>query len=118
MKLIGLMVVRNEAWVLPASLPAALQWVDELVVLMHRCTDGTADFVHQFSLKDRVFWNTVFYHDDWDEASIRGEALNVGIRLGGTHFGFTAGVPSTTTAATIPPSATPASRSCSAMPPT
>ena len=39
MKLIGLMPVRNEDWVLGLSARAALMWCDELVVLDHACAD-------------------------------------------------------------------------------
>ncbi len=45
MKLIGLMPVRNEDWVLGLSARVALQWCDELHILMHDCTDGTAQIV-------------------------------------------------------------------------
>ncbi len=39
MKLIGMMPVRNEAWCLGLSLRVALLWCDEVVVLLHACTD-------------------------------------------------------------------------------
>lgn len=39
MKLIGLMPVRNEDWCLGLSLRVALMWCDEVVVLLHACTD-------------------------------------------------------------------------------
>ena len=45
MKLIGLMHVRDEQWVLGAALPAALRFVDEIVVLDHDSTDRTPAIV-------------------------------------------------------------------------
>ncbi len=47
MKLIGLMLVRNEDWILGASMRAALQWVDELVIMDHASHDGTFDIINQ-----------------------------------------------------------------------
>ena len=41
MKIVGVMVAKNEEWVLRATIPAALQWVDELVFLNHASTDAT-----------------------------------------------------------------------------
>ena len=47
MHLIGLMVCKNEEWVLEASLRSALRWVDELVVVDHESTDGTMSIINR-----------------------------------------------------------------------
>jgi hypothetical protein len=44
MKLIGLMPVRGEDWILGLSARAALMWCDELVILLHSCTDRINEF--------------------------------------------------------------------------
>jgi hypothetical protein len=48
-KLIGLMPVRNEAWCLGFTLRVALKWCDEVVVLNHNSTDGTAAILEDIS---------------------------------------------------------------------
>ena len=45
MNLIALTPVRNEAWILGASLRQTLKWCDEVIVLAHCCTDSTVDIV-------------------------------------------------------------------------
>lgn len=87
MNLIGLMVVRNESWVLRASIAAALQWCDGLVVFVHASTDGTIDMVRQLRREHNALV-AVEQSDapEWDEATYRGIALETGRRLGGTHF--------------------------------
>ena len=45
MKLVGLMPVRNEAWVLGLSARVALQWCDELMIGLHECSDASAAIV-------------------------------------------------------------------------
>lgn len=47
MKITGLMLARNEDWVIGFSLRAALMWVDEMVVLLHNCTDRTEEVVNE-----------------------------------------------------------------------
>lgn len=84
MRLICLMPVRQDAWSLAASSRAALQWVDDLIV----CENFVwADPATDEALPDdpRI---THIYHDApaWDEADIRLHMLDVGRRLGGTHF--------------------------------
>lgn len=87
MKLIGLMVVRNEAWVLPASLEAALQWLDSIIILTHACTDQTEAIVDGFALRHpgRIEYGSI-YDPEWNEATYRGRALAIGRSMGGTHF--------------------------------
>src|ERR1017187_4630392 len=41
MNLVGLIVTRNSDWILGFSLRAALLWCDQVVVMMHNCTDDT-----------------------------------------------------------------------------
>ena len=43
MKLVGLMPVRNEDWVLGLSARAALMWCEELILLLHACTDRSLE---------------------------------------------------------------------------
>jgi hypothetical protein len=87
MKLVGLMIVRNEAWCLPATLPVALDWLDALVVLVHASVDQTVPIVAQFAAKNpkRLVWGELA-DPDWNETTYRSRALNIGRAMGGTHF--------------------------------
>lgn len=86
-KLIGLMIARNEAWVLSASILAAMQWLDELVVFDHYSTDGTPDILVQ---QQRTHPNRIHVQKigspEWNEATYRQLLLIAGRNLGGTYF--------------------------------
>ena len=47
MKLVGVMLVKNEDWVLGMSMRAALQWVDELVVVDDRSWDQSLPIIKE-----------------------------------------------------------------------
>ena len=47
MKIRGMLLCRNEAWVLSCTIPAALKWVDDLYILDDDSTDGTPDLINQ-----------------------------------------------------------------------
>src|SRR5882724_7954080 len=67
MNLVGIMPVRNEDWILGLSLRVALMWCDEVLVLMHQCTDRTSDIIEEVSKENcGCIWLRV---DDtqWDE---------------------------------------------------
>ncbi|HEV2853854.1 MAG TPA: glycosyltransferase [Thermoanaerobaculia bacterium] len=86
MKLVGVMAVRNEQWVLGLSLRAALLALDELVVLDHASADGTPALIERVAREHpgRVH---VLREDDpvWREASIRQLLLEAARGLGATH---------------------------------
>jgi len=77
MKLVGLLPCRNEAWVLGLSLRVALLWCDEVVVLLHACTDASQQIVTQIAAEfpDRVHW-MVTSDSRWDEMSHRQDMLD------------------------------------------
>ncbi len=87
MKLIGLMAVRNEDWVLGLSLPAAMLFVDHMVVCDHSSRDRTPAILEEV----RQGWpgrlHTLRLEDPtWHEAAIRQRLLATGRQLGGSHF--------------------------------
>lgn len=112
MRLIGLMVVRNEEWVLPCSLRAAMSWCDELVVVDHASTDGTVEAISHVTGENphRIHYSrwtpmvkkesksrfdgtpiTIEVLDEanesrWDEMEMRQHSLALGRKFGGTHF--------------------------------
>lgn len=87
MKLIALIPVRNEDWVLAISLRAALRWCDEVVVLLHACTDRSAAIVGEVS-RENPFRVTVL--DDsgetWNEMPQRQRMLQAARMNGATHI--------------------------------
>ena len=87
MKLIGCMAVRNEAWVLGLSLRVALQWCDEMVVLLHVCTDDSAAIVEtiQGEHPGRVIVRT-HRHECWTEMAHRQQMLEIARSEGATHI--------------------------------
>jgi len=87
MKIVGLTVVRNEAWIIGLTLRTALRWVDEEVVLLHACSDGTREIVDKVAAENpgRV---TILEEKDpvWMEMDHRQRTLDRGRERGGTHF--------------------------------
>jgi hypothetical protein len=87
MKVIGLMTARNEDWILGLTLRGVMLIVDEMIVLDHASTDGTALIIHEVA---REHPGRIHYQrrEDpvWREATIRQGLIEDGRKLGGTHF--------------------------------
>lgn len=88
MKLVALMVVRNEEWVIEASLKAALRWCDGVQVYMDRCSDRTHEIVYNLQKQHEGRINTANQGDAayWNEMELRQRSLDIGRNMGGTHF--------------------------------
>lgn len=110
MKLIGLMLVKNEQWILGASLRTALQWCDEMVVVDTGSWDNSVSIISEVTsenpyrvhysrmtptktVKLRNAYDGVEYdveqedlHGWWNEMDVRQHALQLGRKHGGTHF--------------------------------
>jgi hypothetical protein len=88
MKLVALMPVRNEAWVLGLSARAALAWCDAICILLHSCTDNSfqiiADIQREYAPR-RVSW-TIEDNPQWDEMAHRQYLLNDARDMGATHI--------------------------------
>lgn len=67
MKLVGLMPVRNEDWCLGLTLRAALMWCDEVVVLLHGCTDQSAEIVYAIQDEQPGRVQNLEVVGDWEE---------------------------------------------------
>ena len=75
-KLIGLMPVRNEAWCLGLTLRVALQWCDEVMVLLHNCTDSSQQIAHELSIATRGRTGyTIMDDPQWNEMQHRDRLL-------------------------------------------
>lgn len=87
MRLIGLMTARNEAWVIGASLRAALRWCDAMVVLDHASTDYTRWIVEDVAEDHPGRIHLLTEADPtWNEMEHRQRTLDFGRAMGGTHF--------------------------------
>ena len=81
MRLVGLMPVRNEDWCLGLTLRVALEWCDEVVVLLHACTDRSEAIA--YSLANATGRVTVMEEESdlWDEMNHR-QAMLLMARMG------------------------------------
>lgn len=88
MKIVGLILARNEEWVLGLSLRAALRWCDHVVVLDHASTDKTGEIVRRAADdgEGRITYGRWADGDKWDEMALRQMTLDMGREAGGTHF--------------------------------
>ncbi len=91
MKIIGVLPVRNEDWVLGLSARALLRWVDELVILDHCSTDGTAEIIDDIqegmlSGESKPVWYTKEENPVWEEMRHRQELLEIARGRCATHI--------------------------------
>lgn len=88
MKLIGLMPVRNEAWVLGLSARVALMWCDSVVFLDHASEDASPkildDLQGEYGYPRVIICNESSKH--WPEMEHRQLMLEVARRHGATHI--------------------------------
>ncbi len=86
MNLVAVMPVRNEAWVLGASLRVALRWCDSVVVLAHCCTDTSVDIIMDVESEHP---NRVLLVDEpdphWQEMNHRQRLLECARNVKATH---------------------------------
>ena len=85
MKICGMMPVRNEEHELGLTARVALKWCDELVVLLHECSDRSAEIVREIANETgRVLSSHVL--GDWREMEHRQQLLEDARGLGATHL--------------------------------
>lgn len=83
-KIIALLPVKNEMWVLPTYMYGIRKVVDEVIAIDDQSTDGTYEY-----LKDNgvtVHRNEEVLSEGWPEYNIRCKLLELGRKAGGTHF--------------------------------
>ncbi len=85
MKIVGIMPCRNEECFVGLSARAALMWCDELVVLNHASTDGTAAILADVVTETGRL--TILEESDptWREMAHRQRLLNAARERGATH---------------------------------
>ncbi len=93
MNVVGLMTVRLDAWCFGYSVRSLLRCCDHVVVLFHRKpgeeqqVDPCYTLLRQLPAEDLKRVQIALYYDAvWNEADHRQRTLDMGRRLGGTHF--------------------------------
>jgi hypothetical protein len=83
MKIVAIMPVRNEDWILGLSLRVALRWCDQVIVADHGSTDGSRDIMNELGR------DGVIVRDDretgWQEMEQRQMLLDTAREYGATH---------------------------------
>lgn len=83
MKIIALMLVRSEEWVIRLCAEAARRWVDGTAAILHDCHDGTLDALLR---TPNLRYEHAHAEDQWREMDLRQRLLELGREMGGTHF--------------------------------
>lgn len=89
MKIVGLMLARNEAWIVGYTLRGVMQYVDDVVFLDHGSTDDTLRLVEQVRAEypGRIhLMHADANAEEWPEMHLRQATLAKGRDVGGTHF--------------------------------
>lgn len=87
MKIIGIMPVRNESWILGLSARAVLMWADELVIFNHASNDETCEILG--GLVGEYPERVIFGNDqrpEWREMEHRQALLGLARFHGATHI--------------------------------
>lgn len=89
MRLVACMLVRDEDWIIEASLDAALKWCDSAIVLCHACTDHTVSIVGNMACANQGRVKVLFEEpsEHWNEMDMRDRMLQAArLDFGATHF--------------------------------
>lgn len=84
-KVIGLLPVKNEGWVLKAMLQSIKPVCDEIIAINDGSTDNTQDILNEFGTHT-VNLDMEAKESGWREYEIRNRLLEEGRKHGGTHF--------------------------------
>ncbi len=85
-KIVAILPVRNEGWILGASLRALLMWVDECVVSLHNCTDDSFDIAREVWKETGRVGVTHWDGERWDEMQQRQTLLETAREFKATHI--------------------------------
>jgi glycosyltransferase involved in cell wall biosynthesis len=89
MKLAGMMLIRNEDWILERTLRRALEWCDEVIVGLDRSTDRSRAIAEALDAESggRVGYGDLGVDGDtWGEMTCRQSILRAAIHRGATHL--------------------------------
>ncbi|MCF7865669.1 MAG: hypothetical protein K9M11_04145 [Candidatus Pacebacteria bacterium] len=83
MKIVALLPVKNEGWVLDTYLSSLNSFCDLIVALDDGSTDNTLEILNKHNV---VTVKNDYKGDNWAEHSMRQKLLEIGRENGGTHF--------------------------------
>lgn len=83
-KIVALLPVKNEKWILPTYLYGMKKVADEIIAVDNGSTDGTIEYLEENGVKVHKFQETLA--SGWSEYTIRTKLLELGRAAGGTHF--------------------------------
>ena len=92
LNIVGLCLVRNEDWIIGASLRAALEWCDQVMLWTDRCTDRTKEIAALEVAQEGDNAGRIMFTigetdtEHWNEMNVRHQMLTYGRQMGGTHF--------------------------------
>lgn len=86
MKLIALIPFKNEEWILPTCLSSAVKCVDDIVAIDDGSTDSSCEILESYGAKIYSSDNASKDNAGWTEFANRQQSLDMGRKLGGTHF--------------------------------
>ncbi len=84
MKIIALLPVKNEGWILPTYLSSVKKIVDKIISIDDGSTDNSKKILQNAGAL--VYENKKIVKSGWAEHSIRQKLLQLGREHGGTHF--------------------------------
>lgn len=85
MKIVGIMPVHNEAWCLGLTLRSLANWCDEIVVMLHNCSDDSERIAYE--VKDETGRVVLLHETDptWHEMPMRQRLLEEARKREATH---------------------------------
>jgi hypothetical protein len=87
MNLVANMTVRNADWIVGLSARAALMWCDNLVVMLHACSDRSAEIAEEISSENTGRVHVIVENDHgWNEMANRQKMLEKSRDLKATHI--------------------------------
>lgn len=87
MKLIANMVARNASWVLGLSARVAIRWCDSLVLMLHACTDRSAEIAAEIETENPGRLKVLVESNPlWNEMAYRQRMLECSRAMGATHI--------------------------------
>lgn len=91
-KVVAMFLVRDEEWCIGASVMAATEWADAILLWCHNCTDRTEEVARRAAILGHAEFAAVTSNDEcWPEMKQRDEMYQYALSMGATHVGLVDG---------------------------